>query len=180
MKTALKFGIILGFSLIIMGVLIDILHLEKLWWLQFISLGVLGVIVVVGAQEARNEDLGGFAKYGQILGRSVLIVAIGALISMAYLYLSWYVIDPGKINEMLILQEQQLEEHPFTKNLTEEQKQLQIERARMMMPYTPVMGAVWMVFVGVLIALVSSAFIAKKKPQELLIKEELQQKANGE
>jgi len=81
-------------------------------WVGIISLLVTIVAMVFLLRAYRNEYLGGFASYGQLLLMGVMIGLISGILSGLYNYLLHYVIDPELVQRTITFTESKLLENP--------------------------------------------------------------------
>ncbi len=111
-KPALIYGAIVGFTSIFLGVVFYILDLSTKGWVNWVS-GLVALAVLIYCLVAyRNEYLGGFASYGQILLMAVLIGVITSVLTALYSYILMGVIDPDLIDKLRLVQEEKIMNNP--------------------------------------------------------------------
>ena len=108
LKPALIYGLISGFIGILVSVIFYVMGLTLETWVGLVSL-VIGIVVLVYLLKAyRNEHLGGFATYGQLILMALLIGVISSAISAIYTYLLYAVIDLDLIEKTKIMAEERI------------------------------------------------------------------------
>jgi len=112
LKPALIYGLIAAFIGILMSVIFYLLNLTMKNWVGWISIVVSIVVIVYLLRAYRNEYLGGFATYGQLILMALLIGLVSSFITAIYTYLLYTVIDPDLIEKMKIMAEERLMNNP--------------------------------------------------------------------
>ena len=163
-KSALYWGVILAIVSIIYNLVLYFLDLSLEKWASWVSLLFFIPILVIATKSYRDSDLGGVMTYGQSLGFGVLVVLFSSLIYAVYYFVFLSYVDPGMIDKMVIMQEEEM----LKQGVPEEQ----IEQAMGMVKkfMTPliinIFAIPFSVFFGFIICLLTSIFL-KKKPAEI-------------
>ena len=108
LKPALIYGLISAFIGILISVIFYLLNLTMKSWVGFVSIAISIVVLVYLLKAYRNEYLGGYATYGQLILMALLIGIVGSLISAIYTYLLYTVIDPDLIEKMKVMTEERI------------------------------------------------------------------------
>ena len=159
-KTGLTYGDILGLALIIYSVLLYVLDLNLNKYMGWISYIIIIGTIIYGTKKYRDDNLNGFISYGQALGLATIIVVFGALIHIIYTYFFISVIDPDYINKLLAATEEEL----LKKGMSDDQIEIAIAMQKKMMKpvLMTIMGFFGTVIVGVVLSLITSAFLKKE------------------
>lgn len=159
-KAGLTYGVILGLILIIYSVLLYVMDMNLNKYVDWISYILIIGIIIYGTKKYRDDNLKGIISYGQALGLSTIIIVFGALISTIYTYFFISVIDPDYINKVLAAAEEQL----LKKGMTDDQIEMAIAMQKKMMKpvLMAIMGFFVTVIVGVILSLITSAFLKKE------------------
>ncbi|MEE4196934.1 MAG: DUF4199 domain-containing protein [Bacteroidales bacterium] len=159
-KAALNYGLMLGLALVIYAVLLFIfdLHLNK--YLGYISYIIVIAFLIWGTKSYRDNNLNGAISYGKALGLSTLIVLIAAFIYGIYSYLLITVIDPGYIDKLIAISEEQL----LKQGIPDEQIEIGLSMQKKMMSpmIISILAFVGMFFWGFVLSLIISAFMKKE------------------
>jgi len=167
MKPALIYGLISGFVGIVVSVIFYVMGLTLETWVGLVSMAI-GIIVLVYLLRAyRNEHLGGFATYGQLILMVLLIAVIGSIISTIYTYLLYTVIDPELIEKVKIMTEERLMNNPripesmYDSVLEKMEKRMTVGKMTM---NAFIFGTIGTFIIGLIVA----AFLKKEKtPEEM-------------
>ena len=167
MKPALIYGLISGFVGIVLSVIFYVMDLTMETWVGLVSIAI-GIIVLVYLLRAyRNEHLGGFATYGQLVLMGLLIAVISSIISAIYSYLLYTAIDPELIDKMKILAEEKIinnsriPESMYDTMLEKMDKRMTVSKMTM---NAFIFGTIGTFIIGLIVA----AFLKKEKtPEEM-------------
>ena len=160
LKNAMNYGTVVGFVLIIISVLFYILGKSDSDIQAWIAYAVIIAGIVIGTQNYRDNQLGGYINYTQCLASGTLIAFFTAIITAFYTYLFFTFIDASLIETLL---EKQM--------ITMEEKGLDDEQIEMAMLWTrKFMTPMWMsvmvllsyTFMGFVFSLITSIFLKKK------------------
>ena len=167
-KPAFIYGVIVGFVGILIGVIFYVMDLSVETWTQWVT-GIIGLaILIYCVVNYRNEDLGGYASFGQIWKMTIVIGIIGTIISTIYTYILMGLIDPELIDKMKMVQEQKLLNNPripeaFMDTALERlDKSMSLNRIMIM---GLIMGPVMYSILGLIIA----AFVKKNNPADNVV-----------
>jgi len=112
LKPALIYGLIAAFIGILISVIFYLLNLTMKNWVGLLSVAVSIVVIVYLLRAYRNEYLGGFATYGQLILMALLIGLVSSFITAIYTYLLYTVIDPDLIEKTRIIAEERIMNNP--------------------------------------------------------------------
>jgi len=158
-KSAMTAGLYLGIILILYNVILYITNQNLNTSLGLISYVILAAGVVYFQIQYRDHELGGFISYGTAFGYGVTLMAFSGIIQSLYTVVLIKFIDPGILDQIRIMQEEQM----IKQGVSEEQ----IEMASKMMDAfrSPIIIAISGLFsfalLGVIISLISSIFVKK-------------------
>ena len=80
LKTSIKYGTILGLGNFIIFLVVYFMGKNPLGNWSWLGFWIPVIILILGTNEHRNHDLGGFMSYGRGLGVGMLITTFGALL----------------------------------------------------------------------------------------------------
>ncbi len=157
---ALVYGLILGLALIVYSVLLYMLDLTFNFGLSLLSWVVLIIGIYIGSKAYRDKVLGGTISYGAALGTGILIALVAGVISTLFSYILTNIIDPGLVEKSF----QVIEERMAKKGLPDEQIEMIVSRMRERSSpvKTLVIGFVAFTVFGIIISLITSAFVKKE------------------
>ena len=108
LKPALIYGAILGFVGIVLTLVFYFLGLSFKSWTVYVSLAV-GIAVLTYCLIAyRNEYMGGYANYGRLFLMALAIGFVSGILSAAFSYLLYTVIDPELIEKTKIFAQERI------------------------------------------------------------------------
>jgi hypothetical protein len=164
LKNALYWGGIMGMALIIYSLIMFFLNLSLSTWVNWLSYIIIIAILIIGTINYREKELGGILTYGQALGFGFLTILFAAVISSVYNYISMTYIDPGIIDRMLAMQEDNM----IKQGVPEEQIEQGMNMVKKFM--NPLIINIFAIpvtaFFGLIITLITSIFL-QKKPAEI-------------
>jgi hypothetical protein len=160
LKSSLYWGVILGVVLIIYSLLLYFVDLSLEKWVQWVSYIIMIGGIVLATINYRNTELGGAISYGQALGFSTMVILFASLLSAIYTFVFMQFIDPGFVEKILQMTEQQL----IDKGMSTEQIDMTVEMQRKFMkPWLiSLISIPGTVFFGFLFSLITSIFLKKK------------------
>ncbi|MCF6347958.1 MAG: DUF4199 domain-containing protein [Flavobacteriaceae bacterium] len=165
-KIALNYGLILGFTLILIGVINYAMGnaYEQDWKIGVISYVIMAFILFIGIKKYKEVN-GGFLSLGQGLKTGIGIALIGAVISIIYTIIFMTVIEPDFIDKTMEVSRQKLLENP---NLSEEQIEAQIEMSRKFSSPAifAAFGLIWLLFLGFVFSMISSLIMKKSEENQ--------------
>lgn len=161
LNVSLKFGFIGGLVMIITSLLYYLLDVQDNWWIgSLTTLAVIFVSVYFAQINHRDNDLGGYMKYGRGLGVGLLTTLFIAILSAIFTIVMVKFIDPGAIEQQLEIQRQAMIEQDMSDEQIEQSMQFarQFATNPLFLFFTAVFGTmIW----GLIISLVSAAFTRK-------------------
>lgn len=166
LKPALIYGAILGGVGVLLGVILYFMDLSTETWVQWVSL-VVGIALMVYCLIAyRNEYLGGYTSYGQILKMAVVISIIAAIIGAIYTYLLHGVLDPDLVDKIRIAAEERIMNNPRIPESFYDQAMERVEKSLTLKKM--VMNAlIWGSVIYIILGLIISAFVKKEQKADI-------------
>lgn len=166
LKPALIYGAILGGASVLVGLILYFMDMSTETWAMWPAL-VIGIGVMVYCLVAyRNEYLGGFASYGQILKMAIVISIIASVIGAIYAYLLYGVLDPDLIDKVRIAAEERIMNNPRIPESFYDQAMERVEKSltvkRMVMN-----AVIWGTVMNVILGLIISAFVKKEQKADI-------------
>lgn len=162
LKHSMNYGLIMGVGLVILSLLVYLVGVVRPpFWVSLINYAIMIGVIVYGTKKYRDEVLGGGITYGQALGFGVMISLFASIIFAFYMLLNTKVIDPGFVDKMLELTEEEL----LNKGMPDEQIEAALSMSKkfmspMFMTISTLFGTV---FIGTLFSLITSIFLKKEK-----------------
>ena len=102
MPTALRYGLIAGVVSIIVSLLLYLLDMYREQTLTtVISIAVLVTFVYLAQKSHRDNDLGGYMKFGRAVGVGMLTVLFMAIVGAVYNFIFFEFIDSSILEETL-------------------------------------------------------------------------------
>ncbi|MDR1681536.1 MAG: DUF4199 domain-containing protein [Prevotellaceae bacterium] len=159
-QNAVTYGLLIGLGLIILS-LVD-------WQLGFygqnVAFALLHYVVIIGglvwSALAWRNQAGGFIAYSTLVGFGAVVVIASAVVACLFDLLLTQVIDPSYTERMLMV----LEDSLISKGIAEKQIEMIVDTSRKFA--APAISTTISFFVsvlrGVVIALITSAFIQRK------------------
>ena len=162
-KTTMTWGLVLGVAWVLVGFAsYSMGMIEQPVWLSLLLLLVIAAIVFIGQRKHRDDDLDGYITYGRAFGAGMLVILFGAIIYGFYIIMLVKVIDPTYIDKMLDITAAKLYEMGYDDDLVEQSLAVS---ARMMSPLYLLISTLFSAaFQGVIISLITSAFVKRTKP----------------
>ncbi len=159
LKQAMNYGAILGIALIVYSLILYLLNLSTERFLSYVTYVIIIIGLYLAAKKYRDEYHPEMFSYGKALGFSFVVIIFAAFLSAFYTYIFFQFIDPGQIDKMMLLAEEQL----YNRGISEAEIEMSIEITRKMMTpsWLAIMGFLGTVFAGFIIALITSIFIKK-------------------
>jgi Protein of unknown function (DUF4199) len=170
MKNTVKYGLMFGFIPAIIMFLVYAVGMHRdqsvQTYMQFISIAIVLVVIFLGIKAERDHVLNGFISFGKAFSTGFMIVLIGAVIGIAMTYLYFDVIDPGKRDFMIMLQEDALYDRGMSPEQID-QALPQIEKF-MTLPMMIIFGFFGNLIIGSVITLICAAILKKENPNEMI------------
>ena len=160
LKPALIYGAILGFAAILLSVIFYVLNLQFKTWTQLVSLVVIIAVLAYTLKAYRDEYLGGFASYGQILLMLLGIAVVSTILSTLYQYILISYIDVDYLEKS---QQAVIERWANNPRITESQLDALIERTEGSIGKGRIIrnSLIWGTVVTFIIGMIVAAFIKK-------------------
>lgn len=166
-KTALTYGIVIGIMLILIQLVFYFAHNITSPLSSILSYVIMlgGIVVVV--RYRRDNDLGGYIKYGQALGLGTFTIFIASLLLGIYVYTFYKFIDPAAINLILKAAENKMLKE--NSNISDEQLDAILKAIRHLMNpgFIAFSNLFNFTFLGFVLSLMVSIFLKKSPPEEI-------------
>jgi hypothetical protein len=159
-KANLTNGLVLGMTGIIYMVLLYFLNMITNKPLGFAFLIIQIVLLYFLIKSYRDNQLHGNITYGQALGAGVITCLYFAVIMALFSYIFFAIIDPGLINKIIALSEEQMVKKGLNQELID--KGMQMTRKMIVPPVLAIYMFFREMFFGVIISLVIAAFVRRE------------------
>jgi hypothetical protein len=159
-KANLTNGLIMGLIGVAFSLVLYFLDLTTNKWVGY-SLYVIEIIVLFFLLKSyRDNYMHGMITYGQAVGAGVVIFVYCAIIMAVFTYILYALIDPGLINKMLALSE----EESMKRGYSQEQIDMgmKITKKIMTAPVLTIFSIFGTMFVGTILSLIDAAFVRKE------------------
>lgn len=170
MKPSVKYGLIyagisIGISLLAFG-----LGMEKDESVQkissYINIALPAVIIFLGIRSQRDDAGNGFLSFGSGFGTGMTIAALGGLLTAAYTWLYFKILNPSMITFIKLKQEEELYKRGLSDGEVEKMsEQMGAWATPEMMSIFVFIGAV---LLGLVISLISAGILKKENPNEII------------
>jgi len=166
LKPALIYGSILGVAGVLLGLILYFMNLTNETWVLWPSLAVSLAVFIYCLLAYRNEYLGGFASYGQILKMAIVIGIIATVIAAIYTYLLYGVLDPELLDKSRIAAEERIMNNP---RIPESYYDQAMERVDKMMTIKRMvrMALIGGFVMNAILGLIISAFVKKEQKADI-------------
>lgn len=161
-KIAVNYGLIFGFALILISVIVYALGMtyDQDWKVSVLSFLVSAVIIVLGIKKYKEVN-GGLLSLGQGLKTGVAIALIGSIILIVYTLIFINFIETDYLDKALEVARQKMLDNP---NMSEEQIDQAIAMQKKFSgPWViSAFVIIWYLFTGFVISLIASLVMQKK------------------
>ena len=161
-KPALIYGVILGVVGILLSLVFYFLNMTTVRWVGWVSMAVTIAVLVYCLIAYRNEYLGGFASFRQIFIMGLVIGIVSSIITAAYTYLLYAVIDPDLIEKTRVAAEETIMNNPRIPESMYDGFFEKMEK-RMQPGRMAIMGLIIGPILNAIISLVIAAFVKKEE-----------------
>lgn len=162
LKSTLNYGGLLGLILVVFSLILWMLNLSLNK-----SLGYINYVLIIGGlfiflKLFRDQEMGGYISYGKALGAGMLILIFSGVVTAFYSYVFFKFIDPGIIEKMALMAEEQL----YERGMTDEQIEVAVNAQKMFLKpgMMAIFGFFGHVFFGFIFTLIVSIFVKKEAP----------------
>lgn len=159
---AVKWGVINGLLAIALLVIIDISGLNGNQVVGWIGYAVFAVLVVLAHKEYKSEG-DGYMSYGQGLGIGTLAMVVSSVISSIFLFIYISFISSGFIDAIKEKSIMDMEEKGMSD--AEIDQAMGFSEAFMTPGAMAIMGLIFGIFIGFIIALLVSIFTKNQRPE---------------
>jgi hypothetical protein len=159
-KANLINGLILGLIGIVFSLVMYFLDLTTNKWAGRAFYIIEIIVLFFLVKSYRDKYMHSMITYGQALGAGVVICLYEAIIAAVFAYILFALIDPGLIDKMLALSE----EESVKRGLSQEQIDLGMKFTRKIMtaPVLTIFSIFASMFVGTILSLIVAAFVRKE------------------
>jgi hypothetical protein len=177
-KNNMNFGAITGFAIIIVTVLLYFLNISQNFAVSVIVYVIQIAAIVIGTRYLRDKILNGNITYGKALSSGTMISIFAAIIIAFYMFIFLKFIDPGELDKIFSLMEDNL----YKQGLPEDQIEMALDMSRKFTtPFTIAIGTVFSYGLwGFFFSLITSAFIRKKSNSYDAAMSEIEKEINEE
>lgn len=158
---SLKFGMIGGLVMIIASLVFYLFDMRESWLINSLgTLVILFVSVYLAQVNHRDQELGGYMKYGRSFGVGILTSLFIGILSAIFTIILIKFIDPGMIEQQLEVQRQAMIEQGLSDE--EIEQGMNFTRRFSSNPFVLFFATVFGTMIwGLIISLVSAAFTRK-------------------
>jgi hypothetical protein len=158
-QSAMIYGLYLGIFFTLYSVILYVTGQTQNKSLALISYPLFAIGIVLAQISYRNRELHGTISYGQALGFGVAAMFFSGIVSALYTLII-FKIDPGLVEQMKVMQEENL----LKQGMSEDQIEAAMAiTSKMMTPgWLSIMGLFGSVIAGTIISLVTSIFVKKQ------------------
>ena len=159
LKSTMNYGAMLGLAIVVYSLILWMLGLSLSKPLGYVSLLIMIAGIYLGLKLFRDQDSGGYLTYGRALGAGTMIVLFASIITAFYTYIMFKFLDPGLIEKMMLMAEEQM----YEKGISDDQIEMAM-KAQSMFVKPGVMaigGLVYSVFLGFIFTLIIAIFVKK-------------------
>ncbi len=162
LKSTLNYGGLLGLILVVFSMILWMLNLSLNKSLGYLSYIIIIAGLFIFLKLFRDQEMGGYISYGKALGAGLLIIVFSGLVTAAYSYILFKFIDPGLVEKMALMAEEQL----YERGMTDDQIEVAVNAQKMFMKpgILAIFGLFGHVFFGFLLTLIVSIFVKKDAP----------------
>lgn len=163
-KHALIQGAIWGIILIIFSLLMYFLDLTLEKWVGWVAYVIMFAGIYLSAKNYRDQENGGIIDYSKVLGYGTLFGLMVGLLSGIFTYVLYAIIDPGLIDKLFIM----IEEQMLAQGLADDQVEMALEMqkgfikpafmAAISVPSFAFYGFIFALIVGLLVKKQASPF----------------------
>ena len=159
--SSIKFGLIGGFAVMIISLILFFIGLQFENWAKWISTVFMCAIIILGIKSIQDENPNKQISFGTLFKAGMLMTTIIAIFSVLYFFVYTNFIETNFIDKILDISRQQMAE----KGLSETQIESGIEMTKKFM--TPTMMAIFSLlgtmFFGILASLLGAGIFKKEK-----------------
>jgi len=161
---ALNYGVIVGFAMIVFGVILYAFDLTMNRVLSMLTYILLIAGMYIGSKKYRTAYTDGFLSYGKAFQSSFMIGLVASVLLIIWNYIFFEFIDKTMVTQIIDkAQESMLERNP---NMSEEEMNMGLKYVKMFT--TPIMmaimGLLYNLFFSVIIGLIVAIFVKKEEP----------------
>jgi uncharacterized membrane-anchored protein len=156
----LGYGVIISLALIVFSLILYLAGLDTNPWLMYLSYVLLIAGIVLVQLNFRNKYMGGYIEYGKAFTVGLMTSVFIAVLVGIYTFVFFKYIDPGKMEESMILAEQKMMDRGMNDQ--------EVDQAMAMMQKMQTVGmytffaVIGNLIAGVIISLITSIFVKKE------------------
>lgn len=158
-KNALTYGLYTAAAYVLLSLLYYALDIYRITWLNYLTYIILIAGIVLATINFRDKINGGFISYGKAFLTGLYISLITGIVFALYSWVFYTYIHPDGIRELIELTEQAMVDRGMSDDMID--AQIEMSAKFMKMPLLNVVAFVGMLFWGIIISLITSAFLKK-------------------
>jgi hypothetical protein len=156
----LGYAVILGIVVIMFSLLLFVLDVDRQSALNYFSYVFVIAGLIFFQINYRNKYMGGFISYGKAFTVGLLIIVWYSIIMAIFTYIFFIYIDPGAVEEIRQVSEQQMMERGMS---DQEIDQAMKFAGKFQTPFAMTLWAlIGGIVVGIIISLITSIFVKKE------------------
>jgi ethanolamine transporter EutH len=164
MSAAIKWGLICGAVYVISSLTSSLLGFETAtkvgWMINIVVFIVTLFLTYLGIKEIRDNEQNGYLTFGEGFRSGMKIALIAGVIACVFSLLNMYLINPGFMEEMRAMMDDQMSEMP--------EEQAAMSKKIMGIFSNPIIASVFMIvyvaFWGLFKSLIASSILKKEAP----------------
>jgi hypothetical protein len=167
-KNSINYGLIAGFLMIALSIILWLLGLMENKFLGYISYLILAFAMFIAATNWRDKLNGGWMSYGEAFKTGFFVTLIAAVLGLIYSYLFFNFIDPEFISGLGIKAEEAiLEANP---NISDADLETALEMSAKFTTATmlTIFGFIFTIIFGTIISLIVAIFAKKVNPADVV------------
>jgi len=159
---SLGYGVIIGLAIIVFSLILFLMNLSQGSGLEYISYLILLAGIVLVQINYRNKYLGGYIEYGKAFLIGLLSSVFLAIIMGIYTFVFFKYIDPGAMEEGMVLAEQKMMDRGMS-DMEIEQGMAWANKFQSVGMFTFI-AIVGNIFIGMVFSLITAIFVKKENP----------------
>ena len=160
-QVSIKFGLITGFLMIILALILNFTNLSTNWWLSLIASLIITIGGMVMAMNSFKKEHLGYLEYKQGLAIGTIVVVISRTLHQIFNFIYINYIDDSSIPAALEKSREMLEKFGMEEDKIDEAI-VQAEQS-MTSPMSIFWGILWAIFFGFIVSLIVAAIMQKKR-----------------
>jgi hypothetical protein len=158
-KNALTYGLYTAAAYVLLSLMYYALNIHRITWLNNLSYLILIVGIILATINFRDKINGGYITYGKSFLTGLYISLVVSIIIAIYLWVYFTYINTDGIRELNEITEQRMVDRGYSDEMID--KQLEVSAFLMKMPFLNIITALVNLIIGIVISLLTSAFLKK-------------------